>query len=252
MRPDISGLLIDYSALHARANDMAAQYHSNQPYPHIVIDDFLPQSTIDRLLEEYPYDQSLPIWNNATHMDKKSGEYVQKDKRNIQDVLRMPPSYRQLIWEFNSRDFLTFLSKLSGIPGLLPDPNLRGAGIHQIGRGGYLKVHTDFTFQRDFALSRRLNLLLYLNKDWPNEYGGDLELWDHEIKGPPKSVAPIANRCVVFSTTAKSFHGHPKPMTCPPDVFRKSIALYYYTNGRKDEAEETAPVISTDWRDTPY
>ena len=248
---DGSGLLIDYDALRANADGWSRTYGENQPFPHIVIDDFLPPSTIDRLLREYPDDQSLPIWNNATHKDKESGEFVQKDKRNIRDLLRMPPTYRQLIWELNSHDFLAFLSKLSGIPALIPDPNLRGAGIHQIGQGGFLKVHADFTYQRDFALSRRINLLLYLNKDWPEEYGGQLELWDREMKGPPKSVLPIANRCVIFSTTANSFHGHPKPLTCPPDVYRKSIALYYYTNGRVDEEDETPPVISTDWRDTP-
>ncbi|HAC57075.1 2OG-Fe(II) oxygenase [Parvibaculum sp.] len=247
---DESGLLVDYEALRAQSGDLSRHYRSNAPFPHIVIDDFLPSRTIDRLIEDYPYDQSLPVWNDATHRHKDTGEFIQKDKRNIRDLLRMPPSYRQLIWELNSHYFLDFLSKLSGIKNLLPDPNLRGAGIHQIGTGGFLKVHADFTLQRDFALSRRINLLLYLNRDWPEEYGGHLELWDREIKGPPKRVLPIANRCVIFSTTADSFHGHPKPLTCPEGVYRKSIALYFYTNGRPDD--KTPPVISTDWRDTPF
>jgi Rps23 Pro-64 3,4-dihydroxylase Tpa1-like proline 4-hydroxylase len=247
--PEPSGLLINYAALQAAQDDLASLYQSNQPFAHIVIDDFLPQSTITKLLAEYPTDQSLPIWNDATHRDKETGEYVQKEKRNIRDLLRMPPTYRQLIWELNSHCFLDFLSRMTGIYKLIPDQNLRGAGIHQIAPGGFLKIHADFTTHRDFALDRRLNFLLYLNQDWPEEYGGQLELWDSEMQGPPKRVLPVLNRCVVFSTTANSYHGHPHPVTCPDGIYRKSLALYYYTNGRP--AGEAEPVFATHWQELP-
>lgn len=246
---DSNGLLINYTALQAAQGELASLYQSNQPFAHIVIDNFLPQSTITKLLAEYPTDQNLPIWNDATHKDKQTGEYVQKDKRNIRDVLRMPPTYRQLVWELNSHGFLNFLSQISGVTNLMPDPNLRGAGIHQIGQGGFLKVHADFTTHRDFSFDRRLNFLLYLNQDWPEEYGGHLELWDKGMQGPPKQVLPILNRCVVFTTTATSFHGHPHPVTCPEGLYRKSLALYYYTNGRP--AGEAEPVFATLWQDLP-
>lgn len=246
---DPAGLVIDYDALQSRAGELGAIYQTNAPFPHIVIDGFLPRPTIERLLREYPADQNLPIWNDATVKEKGGEGYVQKDKRNIRDVLRMPPTYRQLIWELNSARFLGFLAALSGIPSLLPDPTLRGGGIHQIGTGGFLKLHVDFTSHRDFALDRRLNFLLYLNEDWPASYGGDLQLWDKELQGPPVRVAPLLNRCVVFSTTGDSYHGHPEPLTCPEGVFRKSIALYYYTNGRP--AGEADPTFATTWRDVP-
>lgn len=249
VQPDATGLLVNYQALQGAQEQLAQLYQSNQPFPHIVIDDFLPHSTIRRLLEEYPHDQSLPIWNDATHKDKESGEYVQKDKRNIRDSLRMPPTYRQLIWELNSHYFLSFLSKMTGIGNLIPDPNLRGAGIHQIGRGGFLKVHADFATHREFSLDRRLNFLLYLNQDWPEEYGGHLELWDADMKGPPKRVLPILNRCVVFNTTSTSYHGHPQPLTCPDGIYRKSMALYFYTNGRP--AGEAESGFATLWQDVP-
>lgn len=250
MEPAPSGLLVDYDALRAAAVELGQIYRTNEPFPHIVIDDFMPQPTVQRLLAEYPYDQSLPVWNDATHRDKTSGDYVQKDKRNIRDSLRMPPTYRQLFWELNSHYFLDFLTTLSGISNLIPDPNLRGAGIHQIGTGGFLKVHADFTIHRELGLDRRLNFLLYLNQDWPEEYGGHLELWDKDMKGPPQRVLPLLNRCVIFSTTANSFHGHPRPLTCPESIYRKSIALYFYTNGRPEG--EADPVFATDWRDVPY
>lgn len=248
-KADRKGLLLDYTALERAAERLAADYMANQPFPHIVIDGFLPTDTLRKVLADYPQQQDLPVWNNATHKDKQTGEYVQKDKRNIRDVLSMPASYRQLVWELNSAPFLGFLSRLTGIDKLIPDPNLRGAGIHQIGRGGFLKVHADFTVHRDFALDRRLNFLLYLNQDWPDEYGGHLELWDRDMNGSPRRVLPVANRCVVFSTTASSYHGHPHPLTCPEGVYRKSLALYYYTNGRPEG--EAEPVVATLWQELP-
>lgn len=244
-----SGLMINYAALELAAEGLSTQYQHNSPFPHIVIDNLLPPTSTQRLLDQYPHNQELPVWNNATHRDKQSGEYVQKDKRNIRDLLRMPPAYRQLIWELHSQDFLTFLSRMTGIDNLIPDPVLRGAGIHQIGQGGFLKVHADFATHRDFGLDRRLNFLLYLNPEWPEEYGGHLELWDAQLQGPPKRILPVLNRCVVFNTTATSFHGHPTPLTCPEGVFRKSIALYYYTNGRP--AGEAEPGFATLWQDVP-
>jgi Rps23 Pro-64 3,4-dihydroxylase Tpa1-like proline 4-hydroxylase len=246
---DPSGLLIDYDTIESAATELGGIYRGNWPFPHVVIDNFLPRPTIERLLREYPADQSLPIWNDATLKDRGGVGYVQKDKRNIRDVLRMPPTYRQLIWELNSARFLAFLDALSGIANLIPDPNLRGGGIHQIGSGGFLKLHIDFTSHRDFGVDRRLNFLLYLNENWPVSYGGELQLWDKDLKGPPVRVAPLLNRCVVFSTTGASYHGHPEPLTCPEGVFRKSIALYYYTNGRpQGEAE---PTFATAWHDVP-
>lgn len=246
---DPAGLLIDYKALEARATEMGEVYRSNSPFPHIVVDGFLPDPTIERLLQEYPADQSLPIWNDATVKEKGGDGYVQKDKRNIRDVLRMPPTYRQLIWELNSARFLAFLASLTGVPSLLPDPTLRGGGIHQIGTGGFLKLHVDFTSHRDYGIDRRLNFLLYLNEEWPTSYGGDLQLWDKALQGPPVRVEPLLNRCVVFSTTGDSYHGHPEPLTCPEGVYRRSIALYYYTNGRPEG--EAEPTYATMWRDVP-
>ena len=134
----------------------------------------------------------------------------------------------------NSHPVLQFLEKLTGIGGLIPDPSFAGGGCHQIEPGGKLQVHVDFNKLQPANLDRRINLLIYLNKDWKEEYGGHFELWDAEGKACVKRVLPLFNRCVVFSTTQTSYHGHPHPLTCPEGWTRKSIALYYYTNGRDD------------------
>jgi hypothetical protein len=98
--------------------------------------------------------------------------------------------------------------------------------------GGLLKVHADFNIHHRTNLDRRLNVIVYLNKDWKEEYGGFFELWNENMSEAVVRLLPLFNRMAIFSTTSTSYHGHPDPLTCPEDRSRKSLALYYYTNGR--------------------
>jgi Rps23 Pro-64 3,4-dihydroxylase Tpa1-like proline 4-hydroxylase len=149
-----------------------------------------------------------------------------------------------VLYELNSATAIDFLETLTGYPGLVPDPHYFGGGQHQIVRGGMLEVHADFNIHPRTSLERRLNLLVYLNQDWPEEYGGALELWPTLSSGPEATIAPLFNRCVVFSTTSSSFHGHPHPLTCPEDRTRKSLALYYYSH----PSETARPMHNTIFR----
>jgi 2OG-Fe(II) oxygenase superfamily len=128
--------------------------------------------------------------------------------------------------------FLQFLETLTGFGGLIPDMNFEGGGLHQIERGGFLKIHLDSNTHPRFPLARRINLLLYLNRDWREEYHGQLELWDKEMSCCVHKILPVFNRCVIFTTSDLSYHGHPDRLECPPGMTRKSIAVYYYTEGR--------------------
>jgi hypothetical protein len=113
---------------------------------------------------------------------------------------------------------------------LIADPSFFGGGLHWIENGGYLEIHADFNHLRKYNLARRINLLLYLNKDWKDEYNGQLELWDRATMTKGKAVAPLFNRAVIFSTVKEALHGHPTPLAAPPGLARRSLALYYYTN----------------------
>jgi hypothetical protein len=124
---------------------------------------------------------------------------------------------------------------LTGIQGLVPDPHLWGGGLHQILPGGKLAVHADFNKYPHFKLDRRLNVLVYLNRDWQEQWGGQLELWNRDMTRCEQRILPLFNRMVCFSTTDSSFHGHPDPLRCPADRTRRSLALYYYSNGRPAE-----------------
>jgi Rps23 Pro-64 3,4-dihydroxylase Tpa1-like proline 4-hydroxylase len=161
----------------------------------------------------------------------------------------MKPALRQLMSELNSGPFTAVLSQLTGIDDLLVDAQLLGGGVHLVKPGGLLRVHADFRRHLSSNLARRLNLLLYMNKDWREEYGGHLELWDPGMKTCVERVLPVANRCVIFSTTEDSYHGHPRPLTCPEGTLRSSIALYYYTADRPSIVDDR--VHSTAWQELP-
>lgn len=242
--------LLDYDHIKQRFAENAANYQQNSPFPHIVFDNFLSPALSQALVAQYPMDQDKPEWIVGNHRNPKGGEdYVQKEKRHMRDVMAMPSVYRELIWELSSKRFLDMLTELSGIRGLTSDPDLLGAGIHQISQGGLLKIHADFSTHQRLKLTRRLNFLLYLNAGWQEEWGGHLELWDTAMQGPPKRVLPVLNRCVIFSTNADSYHGHPHPIACPPGMYRKSIALYYYTNPYAPEDHKSGR--ATLWQELP-
>lgn len=228
------------TSLEKLARLSAGSYGAGVPYPHIVIDDFLPPDVAEQVWRSFP-NPDLSLW--------KRNEYSNSKKFSCNTVPAMPFEIQQVLAYFNSPGFLGFLEELTGIAGLVGDPDYEGGGMHLIKTGGYLKVHADFNVHPRLQLDRRLNMLFYLNKDWKDEYGGHFELWDPSMSACIRRVAPVFNRCVIFSTTDHSYHGHPDPMNSPPDVFRKSLATYYYTAGRPQE-EQSAP-HSTLYRNRP-
>lgn len=201
-------------------------YSLAQPFPHVVFDQFVPEDAVQAILDEFPTPREIE-WRHHEHKQSK--------KLATENETQLGSFTRQFIYHLNSGIFLNFLEALTNIQGLIPDPHLWGGGLHQIERGGHLGIHADFNRHPQLNLDRRLNLLLYLNKDWKEEYGGHLQLWDGEMKTCKEKILPIFSRCVIFSTTDFSFHGHPDPLTCPEGESRKSLALYYYTNGRPTE-----------------
>jgi hypothetical protein len=223
------------------ASSLAPQYVAARPFPHLVIDDFLPDPVAARVLDEFPASDSTR-WSRY---DKSV--YSKKLAANGEEQLG--PFVYSVLRAMNSPPLLGFLETLTQIPGLIPDPYLEGGGLHQILPGGYLKIHADFNVHSRLNLDRRINLLLYLNRDWREEYGGHLELWDRDMRSCGARVLPVFNRAVVFSTTDVSFHGHPTPLSCPEGVSRKSMALYYYSAGRP--RHEESPSHSTLWQIRP-
>ncbi len=220
--------VFDAVGLEELADRHREEYMKAQPFPHVVLDNFLPADALRAVLNEFPQPGQIDWINFNNYTEKKLATKAEA---------QMGAQTRFLLYQFNSSRFINFLESLTGIQGLMPDPHLWGGGLHQIEPGGFLKIHADFTRHPVLPLDRRINLLLYLNEDWPEEYGGHLELWDKDLTNCMVRVLPVFNRCVIFNTTAHSFHGHPDPVTCPAGRTRKSIALYYFSNGRPEEPE---------------
>lgn len=199
--------------------ELKEQYHSAQPFPHIAIDDFLPVSLLDRCLMDFP---------SANKAEESFDRDQERLKRSFSPD-RLPGPSRQLFYSFNSRPFIQVIENITGIKGLVPDPYFLGGGFHEIAQGGHLSVHADFNHHIPMNLERRINVLIYLNRNWKDAYGGQLELWDVAMTKCVKSYLPLFNRCVIFNTTSLSNHGNPQPVKHPDAVPRRSIALYYYT-----------------------
>lgn len=207
------------------AVDRAAAYRSASPFPNIAIDDFLPNSIAHELAAAFPEPEEID-W---VYRDNDNNR-----RRYQHDETKLPPVLRSMLREMNSRQFLLFIEELTGIESLIPDPYFIGGGVHLSGEGDFLKIHADFNWHHKLQAYRRVNALLYLSEEWKPEWQGAIEFWDREMTGPVVSNMPIFNRLVVFSTGEHSNHGQRLPNTCPPDVYRKVLNLYYYTSRRDD------------------
>ena len=195
------GLRMDAAEAKGLGDLLHEDYVSAQPFPHIVLDGILPGDLPRRILANFPVEA---LASDTVFNINYGGHF----KRQVapEDCNAF---VRELFHFFNSRPMLAFLEGLSGITGLLPDPYFEGGGFHEISAGGLLGIHADFRIHERLHLQRRLNLLIYLNENWQDEWNGRLELWDRKMQGCVKAVSPLINRCVVFNTDADSYHGHP-------------------------------------------
>lgn len=216
---DTESLFIEPAKAAEIGKSFAAKYQSGKPYHYIGIDDFLPLEVVEKLRQEALAEGEKPA-EYASAQEKLKTSYNP-------DTL---PAYSRLVFNaLSSQSFLKFLEEMTGIENLIPDPYFLGGGIHRTNNGGYLGIHADFNHHKRMNLERRLNVLIYLNPDWKEEYGGSFEVWTDDMSEKMASYVPIMNRMCCFSTSSTSMHGNPEPINHPDGQPRLSIALYYYT-----------------------
>lgn len=240
VRPDDDGLLATVCDVGRWTKDLpelSRQYRSNEPFPHIVLDDFLLPEVFERAVGEFP-GVGADAWINYIHVNER--------KRANKRPATWGPTLQAIGSALSSPEFGQWVSELTGIADLEADRSMDGGGLHQCLRGGFLNVHADFTAHHHVPnWRRRVNLLLYLNPTWEPSWNGSLGLWTQDVSRCVKEVVPVGNRVVLFSTDVDSFHGHPDPLECPDDVARQSLALYYFTH------DEHAIARSTEYRARP-
>lgn len=201
------------------ADEQAPDYVGADPFPHCVIDGLFDGEALRQVAAELPArDATWTTWDTANEW-----------KHVLDRPERFGPAARQLCDELNGSEFIRFLERLTGVDGLVPDPHLTAAGYFQVERGGFLNVHIDFARNPKLSLVRRVNVLVYLNDGWQEDWGGNLELWRTLDSGPTRSIVPLMNRMVVFSTP-QTPHGHPQPVVAPEDRSRLCFSAYYFTS----------------------
>lgn len=222
-----------------RLSHRAQEWLSADPFPHLVIDGFFRPEMAKQLAA------SIPEFEAATwHLYDSPIER----KRTLNAWDRFPASIYRAIWELCSPAFVAQLEALTGCR-LYPDFGLHGGGIHSHTRGGNLNVHKDYSLHPKLRLERRINLIVYLTPGWDSDWGGSLELWDHDVaQDKPglmkRAIAPEFNRAVLFDTTCQSWHGLPGPINCPEGVCRNSLAVYYLCDPRDDTSSRVRALFA--------
>lgn len=234
MNVDVTGALDGVrETLRTTGPDCRRRFRAGVPFPHVVIDGAFPDGLLASVLDEFPGPDD-PVWARSD-----VPEIQVKLRSNWRGERDIRPATREVVHFLNSGEFMAWLSEVSGIDHLISDPYYTGGGLNCILPGGVLDVHVDGNWHDAMALHRRLNAILFLNRGWRSEWGGELELWDEGLTGPVTTIAPLYNRLVVFETHDRTFHGHPSPLACPAGESRKSLILYYYTSAARPEAHVT-------------
>ena len=160
---------------------------------------------------------------------------------------------KDIFIELNCDEFITILENFTGVKNIIKDNiDLQGAGVHKIYNQGFLCMHTDFEAYEDKKyglLDRRINILIYMNPIWKDNYGGELCLFDRNTSKISKKILPILNRAVIF-ITPNNIHGHPHPLNIPNNICRQSIATYYYTKNTTGKNLDGENIKLVTWYNT--
>ena len=216
---------VDIASLNERLTNLKGDFQSKKPFRYVMFENFFSAEAASVIHATYPLIKNGQ-WDGTTYIDQKNK--FQKTTFDADSV------FADVFRELNSQEFLAWMESITDIRDLRADDDLFGGGLHQSIAGAFLNVHVDYNFHPKTKFHRRLNVLIYMNKDWKEAYEGHLELWDlsDNKRTLLAKVAPSFNRCVIFETNEVSYHGHPKPLKTPEGINRKSIATYYYTPGR--------------------
>ncbi len=225
-----------------------ARFNCAEPFPHIVF-----EGLFDPLILKVA-SKNFPNLDKSNHGAKRySGLTMSKLESNYPPYL-YPLSIRYLCQFFSSPGFLQFLQLLTGFNELLiPDPSLLGGGLTQLNRNGFIKLHNELNLHPKNHLDRRVNVILYLNEFWGDNWGGYVELWDEKMnKKIKRSYKPLINRLLILPNNDYTFYGTPDPLKCPANIFSKSLTLFFYSNGRpKVELKKNREVNQITYKERP-
>lgn len=203
------------------------RFFGGSPFPHLVLDNVFDTRYLVRIHEEIPEPQSS-IWTSWGSGGEESCNTF-NSKRGISSLLLLGEATCHFLRCLNTEEFVTDVCAITGEPILSVDHTFNGGGLHCTGRGGRLRVHADkVRHPRPALFDQAVNLILFVQPHWREEYGGQLEFWSKDAGEKCISISPMFNRLVLFRSDRESFHGHPEPLRCPEGMYRSSLAVYYY------------------------
>ncbi|MFT6068472.1 MAG: hypothetical protein ACJAT2_000239 [Bacteriovoracaceae bacterium] len=203
----------------------------DQEFCHLVLDDFLEIETANKIKED------------IGNLDKDTLRIYKHFNAKVRSSIGrkgLSKSILMLIDHLQSDIFLNELRLLTGIPDLVPDLNLAQGGALSYQDGHFVNLHTDNqTHPFDLGLKTSLSLLIYLNPEWKDEYKGFLEIRNKENTQSIAKIKPSHNRLVIMEANKDSIHGLPDIISCPEDIQRKAIVLWYYRPVKKPSFHPT-------------
>lgn len=224
--------------VHNNTEQLRAQFASAEPVPMLVQDNFLDASTAHKLSTE-SQDLAPNLWTQFT----RRGSYMDECKQ-----LEHAPVLRQTVEQLNSSTMLNWLSKVTGIQGLVPDPHLTGAGYSRSYRGDTLQVHNDFNWNEQLRLHRSLSMIIYITPEWEHTWGGSLDFYTQDQTQIVTSVHTLFNRMLLWQYTPWAYHGYAQPIQCPPNQSRRTLRLFYYVSNSTHNPDDP-PHRSQYWFD---
>ena len=217
------------------------EFLNSKPFPHIFIDDMWDNDFLKKVALE-----AISFKNWAGEKDF----FGSKKKKWQNNWDKLPDDTNKFLAYLNQSTFINIIEFITNENGLIGDPHLEGGGIHSTGNDGFLKFHIDFNWNKTLKLYRRINTLVYLNKNWKKDYGGQIELASMSELGKFKStlsLEPVFNRTLIFITDENSYHGQPNPVCHPLNARRNSIATYYYSSQQQNKHPDEKKRINTSY-----
>lgn len=205
--------------------ELRLQYFQGTPVHYLIIDNFLPEEIFHSVTFEIDFlqpDQWTVFSNEKSY---------RKECRNLSEAARL----QSMAYSFQGSLFLNWIEKITDHEKLIADPHMRGGGICRVSSGHSLGLHNDFNWNEQIRLTRRLNLILYMNTEWDESWGGDLEFWNFERTECVAKISPTPNRLVIWDYDERLIHGHPTPLTCPEDIHRQNFIQFYYSSNATHE-----------------
>jgi len=201
--------------LAATRADLRAQFTVPDRIASFVLDDVLPAKLAREVFDTFPPRSDLVL-----HRSLRERKYIGVQMDRYHSICG------EIIYGFQDPTVLTEISAITGIPDLEPDEHLYAGGLSQMEYGHFLNPHLDNSHDKDRTRYRVLNLLYYVTPDWPDNAGGNLELWDEGLKAEPRVLHSAFNRLVAMMTNRTSWHSV-QPITI--DGKRCCVSNYYFS-----------------------